>query len=90
MQITLTPDQEALIKSQADARGFASVEEAARQLLLDKLAELELEADSLTWAKPLVDEGLAEIDRGESLTREQYRDQIDALTDSLAAPSFGK
>ena len=56
---------------------FASVEEAARQLIDDRIAELAHdegdEHDDMAWAKPLVDEGLAALERGDFITLEEHR-----------------
>jgi antitoxin ParD1/3/4 len=50
MTITLNPDQEAQIKTRVASGDFASVEEAARQLIDEALAERGLdESDDLTW-----------------------------------------
>ena len=56
------------------ARGdFASVEEAARQLIDERIAERTIEEDDLAWAKADVDEALASVKRGEGLTLEEHR-----------------
>jgi plasmid stabilization system protein ParE/Arc/MetJ-type ribon-helix-helix transcriptional regulator len=77
MSITLTPEQETWIKAQFAAGDFASVEEAARQLIDDRIAELANdegdEPDDMAWAKPLVDEGLAALERGDFITLEEHR-----------------
>jgi antitoxin ParD1/3/4 len=73
MPITLTPDQEAWLQSHVAIGAFASVEEAARQLLDERIAERELEEDDLAWAKPLVDEGLAALERGEFMSLEEHK-----------------
>ncbi len=77
MSITLTPDQETWIKAHVATGDFASVEEAARQLIDDRIAELAHdeggEPDDMAWAKPLVDEARAAIARGDVLTLEEHR-----------------
>ena len=74
MAITLNPDQEAQIKTRVASGDFASVEEAARQLIDEALAERALdESDDLAWAKPYVDEALAEVARGEEITLEEHK-----------------
>jgi len=77
MAITLTPDQEMWIKAHVATGDFASVEEAARQLIDDRIAELAQDdgdgQDDMAWAKPLVDEGLAAFERGEFITLEEHR-----------------
>jgi antitoxin ParD1/3/4 len=75
MSITLTPEQETWIKAHVATGYFASVEEAARQLIDDRIAELtndeDGEHDDTAWAKPLVDEARAAIARGDVLTLEE-------------------
>ncbi len=77
MSITLTPKQESWIKAHVATGDFASVEEGARQLIDDRIAELARdeggEPDDLAWAKPLVDEGLAALERGDFITLEEHR-----------------
>jgi antitoxin ParD1/3/4 len=73
MTITLTADQEARLKALVASGDFASVEEAARTLLDERLAERDVEDDDLAWAKPLVDEGLAALERGEFMSLEEHK-----------------
>jgi len=75
MLITLTPDQEAWLKAHVAAGEFASVEEAARQLITDRIAEIANAEgdDDMAWAKPLVDEARAAVARGETITLEEHR-----------------
>jgi antitoxin ParD1/3/4 len=56
MPITLTPEQEAWCIACVAAGDFASVEEAARQLIDERIAERAVEeGNDLAWAKPYVD-----------------------------------
>jgi antitoxin ParD1/3/4 len=77
MSITLTPEQESWIKAHVAAGEFASVEEGARRLIDDRIAELAQdegdEPDDMAWAKPLVDEARAAVARGDVLTLEEHR-----------------
>jgi antitoxin ParD1/3/4 len=77
MSITLTPEQEMWIKAHVAAGDFASVEEGARQLIDDRIAELASdengEHDDMAWAKPYVDEARADIARGDVITLEEHR-----------------
>jgi antitoxin ParD1/3/4 len=83
MAITLHPEQEAWLKTRVKSGDFASVEEAARQLIDDRIAELELEGDDLAWAKPYVDEALAAVERGEYVTLEEHKAHMATLLASL-------
>ncbi len=67
MTITLTPEQQAWIDAHVAQGEYASVEEAARRLLDDAIAHRWMDVDDLAWAKPLVDEALAEVERDETV-----------------------
>ena len=73
MAITLTPDQEAWLQAHVATGDFPSIEEAARQLIDERIVERELEKDDLVWAKPLVEEGLSALERGEFISLEEHR-----------------
>jgi antitoxin ParD1/3/4 len=83
MTIILHPEQEAWLKTRVERGDFASVEEAARQLIDDRITELELEGDDLAWAKPYVDEALAAVERGEYVTLEEHKAHMATLLASL-------
>ena len=79
MTITLKPDQEAWLKSRVASGDFASVEEAARQLIDERIAERAAEeSDDLAWAQPYVDEALADIARGGVISLEEHEARTDA------------
>jgi antitoxin ParD1/3/4 len=77
MSITLTAEQDAWIKTHVAAGEFPSVEDAARQLIDDRIAQLSEgrldDREDLAWAKPWVDEARADITRGDVLTLEEHR-----------------
>jgi antitoxin ParD1/3/4 len=74
MVITLTPEQEAWLQAHVATGDFASVEEAARQLIDNAIAEFVIDDDDdMAWAKPLVDEGLAALERGDVITLEEHK-----------------
>lgn len=61
---------------------FVSVEDAARRLLDERIAELENgedETHDLTWAKSYVDAGVAALDRGDVVSLEDYKARMAAL-----------
>ncbi len=70
MSVTLKPEQLTWIEAHVAAGDFASVEEAVRQLIDDRIAELD---DDMAWAKPYVDEARAGLARGEVMTLEEHR-----------------
>jgi antitoxin ParD1/3/4 len=84
MSITLTAEQETWLKAHVATGDFASVEDAARQLIDERIAERNAEeADDLAWAKPYVDEARAAVERGEFVTLEEYKAHNAALLASL-------
>jgi antitoxin ParD1/3/4 len=65
MTITLTPEQQAWIDAHVARGDYASTEDAARRLIDAAIRDATvLETDDLAWAKPLVDEALADVERG--------------------------
>ena len=74
MTITLTPEQEALLGTLIARGDFSSIEEAARQLIDERIAERAAEeGDDLAWAKPYVDEARAAVARGDVLTLDEHK-----------------
>jgi antitoxin ParD1/3/4 len=74
MLITLTPDQEAWLQAHVARGDFASVEEAARRLIDERIAERAAEdGDDLAWAKPYVEEARAAIARGDAITLDEHK-----------------
>ena len=69
MSVSLTPDQQDWINARVARGDFASVQDAVRQLLDDRIMDLLIEEDDLAWAKPLVDEARAQVERGGSDAR---------------------
>ncbi|MGO9545573.1 MAG: hypothetical protein ACLPPF_12380 [Rhodomicrobium sp.] len=74
MIITLKPDQEAWLNARVANGEYASVEEAVCQLIDERIAECVAgEFDDLAWAKPLVDEALADVALGRVMTLEEHK-----------------
>jgi antitoxin ParD1/3/4 len=54
MTITLTPEQQALLSNYVARGDFPSIEEAARQLIDERIAERAAEeGDDLAWAQAI-------------------------------------
>jgi len=83
MIIILTADQEASLNALVASGDFASIEEAARALLDERLAEREIEDDDFAWAKPFIDEAEADIARGAVISREEHDASIKAFLASM-------
>ena len=64
MTIQLSPEQQQWLEAQVAAGHFSSLEQAVAVAIADLMATAE---DDLDWAKPLVDEAAAELDRGEGV-----------------------
>jgi antitoxin ParD1/3/4 len=80
MTIALTPEQHTWLAAHVASGEFPTIEEAVRQLLDERIAEraAEEEEDDFAWAKPLVDEAIAQIERGEFMTLEEHEASIKA------------
>ncbi|MFI5029296.1 MAG: type II toxin-antitoxin system ParD family antitoxin [Reyranellales bacterium] len=64
MTVQLSPEQQRWLEAQVKAGHFASLEQAVAVAIADLMGVVE---DDLEWAKPLVDEAAAELDRGEGV-----------------------
>ncbi len=74
MVISLAPEQQAWLDAHVARGNFASVEDAARQLIDERIAERAAEEkDDLAWAMPDVNEALADVARGDVLSRDEHR-----------------
>ena len=74
MTITLTPEQKTWLDAHVARGDFASIEDAVRQLVDERIAERMLEEnDDMAWTKPYVDEALAAVERGEVITLEEHK-----------------
>ena len=85
MTITLSPDQQAWIQARIEAGEFRDIEEAVRNLLAEAIAERENDdTDDLAWAKPLVDEAITAVERGDTMTLAEFEAHLDAKFGALA------
>lgn len=83
MSISITPEQEAWLAAHVVRGEFASIDEAARQLIDERITERMIEEDDLTWAKPLVDAARAGVARGEVMSLEEHKARMNALLATL-------
>jgi antitoxin ParD1/3/4 len=74
MRIQLTKEHEDWLRTQVAAGRFSSLEDA----VAEAIDSLKGEDEELAWAKPLVEEGLAELDRGKSLPAEEVFARVEA------------
>jgi antitoxin ParD1/3/4 len=76
MILNLPSEQEQWLRAQVDAGEFASVEEAVRQLIAERMS---LEGDDFAWARALVDEARTAVQRGESHTLDDVLNEMNGL-----------
>ena len=81
MTITLTPEQQERLEAAVAAGHFASVE-AAVPAAVD-LILMPADTSDLSWAKPYLDEARAQIERGETLTLEEFNAYVDKRLNEL-------
>ncbi|SEP51015.1 antitoxin ParD1/3/4 [Rhodospirillales bacterium URHD0017] len=74
MTITLPREQQEWLEAQVKAGYYDSIEDAVASIVAE---HMQLDIDDMAWAKPLVDEALASLDRGEGMTLEEYRRRMD-------------
>jgi antitoxin ParD1/3/4 len=74
MTITLPREQQEWLEAQVKAGYYDSIEDAVASIVAE---HMRLDIDDMAWAKPLVDEALASLDRGEGMTLEEYRQRMD-------------
>jgi antitoxin ParD1/3/4 len=68
MTIQLSLEQQQWLQAQVAAGLFSSVEQAVAVAIAELMTMSE---DDLDWAKPLVDEAAAELDRGEGVPADE-------------------
>ena len=74
MNITLPREQQEWLEAQVKAGTYESIDDALSQFVAE---HMELDLDDLDWAKPLVEEARASVERGETMTLEEYRAMMD-------------
>ncbi len=82
MNVRLKPETEAWLKAEVAKGHFGSIEEAVETLVLAHHAAIDVAADDHAWAKPLFDEALATLDRGEGSPLDEV---VGRLKDRIAA-----
>jgi antitoxin ParD1/3/4 len=73
MTVQLSPEQQRWLEAQVAAGNFSSLEEAVAVAIADLMAAAE---DDLDWAKPLVDEAIASVERGEGIPADEAWERI--------------
>ena len=80
MNIRLKPDTEEWLKAQVAEGRYKSVEDAVEMLVVDaRLNQSILDSEDLSWAKPYLEEGLADIEAGRTTPIEKVHAEMRAL-----------
>jgi antitoxin ParD1/3/4 len=74
MEIQLPKEHEDWLREQVAAGRFSSMEEA----LAEAVNSLRDEDEDFDWAKPLIEEGLTELNRGEGLPADEVFARVEA------------
>ena len=74
MTITLPREQQKWLEAQVAAGNYESVEQAVASIVAE---HMQLDVDDLSWAKPLVDEARESLARGEGMTLDECRRNMD-------------
>ena len=75
MTITLTPAQQAHLEAAVASGQFASIEEAVR-FAVERLI-LDAEFGDLSWVRPYLDEARAEVERGETISLDEFNAHVE-------------
>ncbi len=77
MVVTLTREQEQWLGARVAMGDFPTIEEAARRLLDERIAELGEFADyDFAWARPRVDKAREAVARGEVMTLQEHKSRV--------------
>jgi antitoxin ParD1/3/4 len=79
MNIRLRPDQQKWLEAQIAKGEFASIDDAVQQMIAERMWF----DDDLSWAKPYVDEALAAAARGDVITLDQHKAEIEKQLKAL-------
>ena len=80
MNISLPREQQEWLEAQVKAGAYGSIEEAVEDILAQ---HMNLDIDDMAWAKSLVEEGRAAVERGETLTLGEHLARIDETVEKL-------
>jgi Arc/MetJ-type ribon-helix-helix transcriptional regulator len=81
MNIQLPPDQQKWLEEQVKAGRFASLDEAIAAAVDDlRVSQID---DDLSWAKPYIDEALAQVRRGEVISGREFFERMQAKLSRL-------
>jgi Arc/MetJ-type ribon-helix-helix transcriptional regulator len=73
MTITLPREQQEWLEAQVRAGAYDSVDEAVASIVAERM---HLDVDDMSWARALVDEGRAELERGEGMSLQEHLERV--------------
>lgn len=80
MNITLPREQQEWLEAQVKAGAYESIEDAVSSILAE---HMNLDIDDMAWARSLVDEGRASLERDGALTLAEHLAHIDETLEKL-------
>jgi Arc/MetJ-type ribon-helix-helix transcriptional regulator len=76
MTVQLSPEQQRWLEAQVEAGHFASIEQAVALAVADLMAMAD---DDLEWARPLIEAGLADVERGQVIPGDEAIADLEAM-----------
>ncbi len=80
MTITLPREQQEWLEAQVKAGAYDSIDEAVASIVAERM---HLDIDDMSWARALVEEGRASLERGEGLSLAEHRERIARKVEEL-------
>jgi antitoxin ParD1/3/4 len=80
MTITLPREQQEWLEAQVKAGAYDSVEQAVANIVAERMHQ---DADDMSWARALVDEGRASLQGGRALGLQEHRQRIERKVQQL-------
>lgn len=78
MNVRLKPATAEWLKAQVAAGRFESVEDAVESLVMDDRLDAKLAEGDLSWAKPYIEKGLADLEAGRVYPAEEVHAEMRA------------
>lgn len=76
MQIELTKEHEAWLREQVKAGRFANTDDAVRFAIDTVAASADTDDDDMIWAKPLIEQGIADVQAGRIVSHDDVFRQL--------------
>lgn len=73
MTINLHREQQEWLEAQVRSGAYDSVEQAVASIVAERMY---LDVDDMAWARALVDEGRAELERGEGISLQEHLERV--------------